>query len=119
MDYTVRTSPFPVPYENNRLDKSKPSGLVEKAVRFYQANLNETIAPKAIQYLKERKITGPTAKKFNIGYAQDKWDGLFNHLEAEASAKELYSAINSPPTEYCKTTFLRLSLLGEKGTLYS
>jgi len=78
-----------VPYENNRLDKSKPSGLVEKAVRFYQANLNETIAPKAIQYLKERKITGPTAKKFNIGYAQDKWDGLFNHLEAEASAKEL------------------------------
>jgi DNA primase len=78
-----------VPYENNRLDKSKPSGLVKKAVRFYQANLNETIAPKAIQYLKERKITGPTAKKFNIGYAQDKWDGLFNHLEAEASAKEL------------------------------
>ena len=78
-----------VPYENNRLDKSKPSGLVEKAVRFYQANLNETIAPKAIQYLKERKITGPTAKKFNIGYAQDKWDGLFNHLEPEASAKEL------------------------------
>ncbi len=63
--------------------------MVEKAVRFYQANLNETIAPKAIQYLKERKITGPTAKKFNIGYAQDKWDGLFNHLEAEASAKEL------------------------------
>jgi DNA primase len=78
-----------VPYENNRLDKSKPSDLVEKAVRFYQANLNETIAPKAIQYLKERKITGPTAKKFNIGYAQDKWDGLFNHLEDEASAKEL------------------------------
>lgn len=78
-----------VPYENNRLDKSKPSGLVEKAVRFYQANLNETIAPKAIQYLKERKVTGPTAKKFSIGYAQDKWDGLFNHLEAEASAKEL------------------------------
>ena len=30
-----------VPYENNRLDKSKPSGLVEKAVKFYQANLNE------------------------------------------------------------------------------
>jgi DNA primase (bacterial type) len=78
-----------VPYENNRLDKSKPSGLVEKAVRFYQANLNETIAPKAIQFIKERKITGPTAKKFNIGYAQDKWDGLFSHLEDEASAKEL------------------------------
>tara|TARA_B100000700_G_scaffold160956_1_gene178187 strand:- start:2566 stop:4323 length:1758 start_codon:yes stop_codon:yes gene_type:complete len=78
-----------VPYENNRLEKSKPSGLVEKAVKFYQANLNEKIAPKAVQYLKRRKITGATAKKFNIGYAQDKWDGLLNHLGSDTPSKEL------------------------------
>ena len=78
-----------VPYENNRLEKSKPSGLVEKAVKFYQANLNEKIAPKAVQYLKDRKITGATAKKFNIGYAQDKWDGLLNHLGSDTPTKEL------------------------------
>ena len=78
-----------VPYENNRLEKSKPSGLVEKAVKFYQANLNEKIAPKAVQYLKHRKITGATAKKFNIGYAQDKWDGLLNHLGSDTPSKEL------------------------------
>ena len=78
-----------VPYENNRLEKSKPSGLVEKAVKFYQANLNEKIAPKAVQYLKDRKITGATAKKFNIGYAQDKWDGLINHLGSNIPSKEL------------------------------
>ena len=78
-----------VPYENNRLEKSKPSGLVEKAVKFYQANLNEKIAPKAVQYLKDRKITGATAKKFNIGYAQDKWDGLINHLGSDIPSKEL------------------------------
>ena len=60
-----------VPYENNRLEKSKPSGLVEKAVKFYQGNLNEKTASKAVEYLKDRKITGATAKKFNIGYAQD------------------------------------------------
>src|SRR6056300_1580658 len=78
-----------VPYENNRLEKSKPSGLVEKAVKFYQANLNEKIAPKAVQYLKDRKITGATAKKCNIGYAQDKWDGLINHLGSDIPSKEL------------------------------
>ena len=78
-----------VPYENNRLEKSKPSGLVEKAVKFYQANLNEKIAPKAVQYLKDRKITGATAKKFNIGYAQVKWDGLLNHLGSDTPSKEL------------------------------
>jgi len=78
-----------VPYENNRLEKSKPSGLVENAVKFYQANLNEKIAPKAVQYLKDRKITGATAKKFNIGYAQDKWDGLLNHLGSDTPTKDL------------------------------
>ena len=78
-----------VPYENNRLEKSKPSGLVEKAVKFYQGNLNEKTAPKAVEYLKDRKITGATAKKFNIGYAQDKWDGLLNHFGSDVPHKEL------------------------------
>ena len=78
-----------VPYENNRLEKSKPSGLLEKAVKFYQSNLNEKTAPKAVEYLKDRKITGATAKKFNIGYAQDKWDGLLNHFGSDIPQKEL------------------------------
>jgi len=78
-----------VPYENNRLEKSKPSGLVEKAVKFYQGNLNEKTASKAVEYLKDRKITGATAKKFNIGYAQDKWDGLLNHFGSDIPSKEL------------------------------
>ncbi len=78
-----------VPYENNRSERSKPSGLVEQAVKFYQANLNETTAPNAVQYLKDRKITGATAKKFNIGYAQNKWDGLLNYLGSDTPSKEL------------------------------
>ena len=78
-----------VPYETNKHEKSKPSGLVEKAVNYYKGNLNEKIAPQAIKYLKDRKISGVTAKKFNIGYAQDKWDGLLNHFGSAASSKEL------------------------------
>ena len=78
-----------VPYEKNKYEISKPSHLVEQAVKFYQGNLNEKIAPRAIQYLKDRKITGATAKKFNIGYAQDKWDGLLNHFPKDTSEKEL------------------------------
>ena len=78
-----------VPYENNRSEKSKPSGLLEKAVKFYQGNLNEKTASKAVEYLKDRNITGATAKKFNIGYAQDKWDGLLNHFGSDIPHKEL------------------------------
>ena len=81
-----------VPYEKNKYEKSKPSGLVERAVKFYQGNLNEKIAPLAVKYLKDRKITGATAKKFNIGYAQDKWDDLLNHFGSDTSAKELDSS---------------------------
>ena len=78
-----------VPYEKNKYEISKPSHLVEQAVKFYQGNLNEKIAPRVIQYLKDRKITGATAMKFNIGYAQDKWDGLLNHFPKDTSEKEL------------------------------
>ena len=78
-----------VPYENNRLEKLKPSCLVEKAVKFYQGNLNEKTSPKAVEYLKDRKVTGATAKKFNIGYAQDKWDSLLNHFGSDIPSKEL------------------------------
>jgi len=78
-----------VPYKNTKPEKSKPSGLVERAVKFYQGNLNEKISPKAVQYLKDRKITGSTSKKFNIGYAKDKWDDLLNHFGSDIPSKEL------------------------------
>ena len=78
-----------VEYEGNYKNEFKISYLVDKAVKFYQGNLNEKVAPKAVQYLKDRKITGATAKKFNIGYAQDKWDGLLNHFGSDIPSKDL------------------------------
>ena len=78
-----------VPYEGGKQEKTKPSGLVERAVKFYQSNLNNKTAPKAVQYLKDRNITGATAKKFNIGYAQDSWDALANYFGPDTPTQEL------------------------------
>ena len=78
-----------VPYEGGKQEKAKPSGLVERAVKFYQSNLNNKTAPKAVQYLKDRNITGATAKKFNIGYAQDSWDALANYFGPDTPIQEL------------------------------
>jgi len=48
--------------------------LMARAARFYQEQLRT--APKAIEYLKQRGLTGRIAKDFGVGYAPDDWQGL-------------------------------------------
>jgi DNA primase len=50
------------------------SGLLLAAARFYRAALKD--APRAIDYLKSRGLTGPVAARFGIGYAPDEWQPL-------------------------------------------
>ncbi len=49
-------------------------GVMEKAMEFYRAELKK--APRAIDYLKGRGLTGEVAARFRIGYAPDDWQGL-------------------------------------------
>ena len=48
--------------------------VMEKAMDFYRAELKK--APRAIEYLKGRGLTGEIAARFRIGYAPDDWQGL-------------------------------------------
>ena len=43
-------------------------------MEFYRAELKK--APRAIEYLKGRGLTGEIAARFRIGYAPDDWQGL-------------------------------------------
>src|SRR6476659_5456229 len=57
------------------------------AAKFYRAQLKES--PRAIQYLKERGLTGAVAAHFGIGYAPDAWQPLAEAFERyEDSALE-------------------------------
>jgi len=47
---------------------------LDTADRFYRQTLKN--APRAIDYLKKRGLTGETAARFAIGYAQDDWQAL-------------------------------------------
>jgi DNA primase len=49
-------------------------GVMETAMDFYRAELKK--APRAIEYLKGRGLTGEIAARFRIGYAPDDWQGL-------------------------------------------
>lgn len=48
--------------------------LMEKAMDFYRGELKN--APRAIEYLKGRGLSGEVAARFRIGYAPDDWQGL-------------------------------------------
>ena len=52
----------------------------ELAADYYEAILNSLQGSKARDYLLKRGISGETIKKFKLGFAPEKWDGLINHL---------------------------------------
>lgn len=49
-----------------------------EAVKYFQSHLPKE--PKATTYLKERGLSASTIKLFRIGYADHRWEGLYEHL---------------------------------------
>ena len=69
-----------VPYEKGSAPTKPAAGLdamyqaMEQSAQFFEAQLKQT--PQAIDYLKNRGISGQTAKTFAIGYAPSGWNNL-------------------------------------------
>ncbi|MCP4980714.1 MAG: DNA primase [Gammaproteobacteria bacterium] len=69
-----------VPYEQGSAPAKPAQGLdamyhsMEQSSSFFQAQLKQN--PEAIEYLKNRGISGQTAKTFGIGYAPPGWNNL-------------------------------------------
>jgi DNA primase len=65
----------PSPQEAARKERETDLyGVMDKAMDFYRAELKK--APRAIEYLKRRGLTGEIAARFRIGFAPDDWQGL-------------------------------------------
>jgi DNA primase len=63
------------------------NGVLLTAARFYRTSLKD--APRAIEYLKRRGVSGEVAKRFGVGYAPDGWQnlaGVFPDYNAKALA---------------------------------
>src|SRR6266567_1606873 len=65
------------------------AGVLLQAAKFYRSALKD--APRAIDYLKQRGLTGPIAARFGIGYAPDDWQPL-GHAFADYQDKALETA---------------------------
>ncbi|NVJ66243.1 MAG: DNA primase [Gammaproteobacteria bacterium] len=50
--------------------------LMAKAANFYQQQLRTTQGQKAVNYLKNRGLSGEIAKQFGLGFVPDAWDSL-------------------------------------------
>ncbi|MBW8370160.1 MAG: DNA primase [Thiobacillus sp.] len=81
---------LPVP-ESGEPDRPKPPpalwDALEQAAQFYKKQLKQT--PRAIDYLKQRGLTGAIAARYGIGYAPDGWSPLrqvFSDYAADALA---------------------------------
>ena len=79
----ARSAGLTVPREERRpqdIAKQKQamalSEVMGPAADWYKQQLKVT--PRAIDYLKGRGLSGEIAKKFNLGYAPDSWQGLEN-----------------------------------------
>ena len=62
--------------------------LLEQASKFYQLQLRKhPEAKRAVEYLKQRGLTGVVAKEFDLGFAPPGWDNLLSTLGTSDEAK--------------------------------
>ncbi|TAA47217.1 DNA primase [Corallincola spongiicola] len=63
--------------------------LMEQLARFYQAQLRQNPnSKKVVEYLKQRGLSGETARDWEIGYAPADWDGVFKAFGHTAQQQE-------------------------------
>jgi len=73
-----------VPHEDNgravqqKQDKQPLYDILKQASELYQQQLKTSA--RAVDYLKQRGLSGEIARQFKIGYAPDGWDFLISHL---------------------------------------
>ncbi|MCI5073671.1 DNA primase [Oricola sp.] len=66
--------------------------VMEMAVAFFEAKLQDQPGAKARAYLRDRGLTGQTQKKFRLGYAPDSRNALKEHLAGRGATKEQIEA---------------------------
>lgn len=77
-------------YSNNqnREERVIQQNILLEAARFFYRALESSPGQKAKQYMKNRGYSNETLIRFGIGYADEKWDSLSNHLLEQGFTEE-------------------------------
>ena len=77
---------MPVVSEEKKRQQQDDYTLMEKVARFFQHQLRQNgNSQKAIDYLKQRGLSGDIVKQWEIGYAPDSWDALLTTFGTDPS----------------------------------
>jgi len=96
---------FNVPVEKISRHKTSSTDVYTRindiALKYFRDNLYDIPEGKeALQYLKQRGIGQEIIQLFSLGYAENKWDSLYNHLKEKScdmtKAEELGLVIRNP-----------------------
>ncbi|MBT8459430.1 MAG: DNA primase, partial [Boseongicola sp.] len=72
--------------------RSQLADVMEQAVQFFRLNLKTNAAAAARDYLTGRGLSEAALERWNIGFAPDGWQGLWDHLTGKGVAEELILA---------------------------
>lgn len=63
--------------------------LLEQCRQFYSHQLRQPVAAEAVEYLKNRGVSGEIAARYQLGYAPPGWDNLLRALGGEQRTRQL------------------------------
>lgn len=63
--------------------------VMEQAVQFFRLQLKTNLGAEARAYLERRGLSGEAQDRWEIGFAPDGWNGLWDHLRGKGVAEEL------------------------------
>ena len=72
----------------NHERKQKILKINVEAARFFYKSLMSPQGTAAQKYLQKRRITSETVKTFGLGFAQDSWNMLLEHLQSEGYTQD-------------------------------
>ena len=72
--------------------RSQLAEVMEQAVQFFRLQLNTQGGTAARAYLAGRGLTGEALERWQIGFAPDGWQGLWDHLRSKSVPEDLIMA---------------------------
>lgn len=94
IEILAREAGMPVPKADPKAQqkadrRSQLAEVMEQAVQFYRLQLKRGVAEDARAYLARRGLAEATQDRFEIGFAPDGWQALWDHLAGKGVAEEL------------------------------